>query len=65
MNVISEGEKDQLLEGSVRLVPKEGVRRPPSAPVLPMPEFLRQVEQWAKLFPQPVREPARGDNWKL
>lgn len=65
MNVISEREKVQLLEGGERLAQKEGVRRPPSAPVLPMPEYLRQVEQWAELFPPPARKPACGNSWKL
>jgi hypothetical protein len=30
-----------------------------------MPEYLRQVEQLARLFPQAPRPFARGQHWKL
>lgn len=65
MRVISEHEKQQILAAGMAAPEVAGRRRPPAAPVLSMPDYLRQVEEFARLFPQSPRPFARGTNWKL
>lgn len=63
MNVISEKEKQQLLaagmhDGGAR-------RRPPGAPRLQLKNYLRQLEEYARLFSPPPHRPPVGNQWKL
>jgi hypothetical protein len=67
MNVITEREKQQLLEGDARLrgAATSARARLPAPPPLCMEEFLRQVEQLARILPQSPRPFAGGTRWKL
>ena len=62
MNVISDREREQWREAAKR---EAGPVRAPREPILPMPEFLRQVEQFYRLFPPAKRAIMRGENWRL
>lgn len=67
MNGISESEKQQLRQSLVAASEtKENASRfSPGAPVVSMMNYLRQVEEWARLFPPASRAPAQGTHWKL
>jgi hypothetical protein len=67
MNGISKSEKHQLRQSLVGASEtKENASRfRPGAPVLSMMNYLRQVEEWARLFPPASRAPAQGTHWKL
>jgi len=67
MNVISEAEKQQLLAPSQRSLGHDQMagNRAPSPPRLPILDYLVQVEQFARLFPQKTRHFATGQHWKL
>jgi hypothetical protein len=67
MHGISESEKQQLREsviGRTNANPNSSSLAP-GAPVVSMSTYLRQVEEWARLFPQAQRSPALGTHWKL
>ncbi len=64
MNVISEAEKEQLL-AATRFSPSAKGERPPPAPVLPFEDYLRWVEQLARVLPPQPRPFAQGEHWKL
>jgi hypothetical protein len=67
MNGISEIEKHQLRQSLVASSDtiQNAPRLRPGAPVLSMMNYLRQVEEWARLFPPASRAPAQGTHWKL
>jgi hypothetical protein len=61
MNVITDQEKQQILEGWSHIK-----QQPISAvPKLTMVEFLHQVEQFAQLMPPRPHAFAEGTVWKL
>lgn len=67
MKVISEQEKQQLLAAGPRggRAAPDGRQRPPGAPLMPMKDYLQQLEQYARLFPPTPRRPPVGTQWKL
>lgn len=64
MNVITEQEKQQLIEGS-RALAKADRRHLPRSPVVSMKDFLQNVEQLSQILPSLPRSFAQGKHWKL
>ncbi len=68
MHVITEEEKQQLLEGASRMRELTTASADPRVslpPTLSIVDYLDQVEQLNRLIPPVPRQPAQGEHWKL